>query len=1075
MAGCGVEKPAAIAEAEANLPETVDFNLHVKPILSDRCFACHGPDAAARAADLRLDTPEGAYSALKQGSGKAIVPGHLGRSEVWTRLVSDDPDVRMPPPESNLSMTPEEIALIGRWIDQGAEYKPHWSTIPPEQAKRPDVDDAEWPTNTIDYFVLDELERRGWSPSNAASKETLIRRVTFDLTGLPPTVAEIDAFLADDSPDAYERVVDRLLESDAHAERMATEWLDVARYADTHGYQDDGLRTMWPWRDWVIQAFKDNLPYDDFVTWQLAGDMLPDATKEQILASGFNRNHMQSQEGGIVLEEYRLQYVADRTHTFGKAFLGVTMECAQCHDHKYDPISQKEYYQLFAFFNNAYELGNIPYTGEASPTLILTDEEVDAQIAAIHEQIDGMGSALDINAARYDAPFEAWLKLANATLDLDVGLVGDYPLDTLVLDDSDDLYRFTNMAGDEGQGYYWGDVDKLPTVRDGVHGRALQVNGDGWLDMGEGKTRYAFDRHEPFSVSFWFKTLVPGIEAPLMTKSAGLFNGRRGYRLDLWEDGTFTASLNHVQPANALVLATTDTIRTGQWQHVVFAYDGSSSPEGLTVYLDGQPMNTVVKADGLTQSIRHARNPYGDLNNWGDEGNLRLGFGGNNEPTIDSTLFDALKVYNRRLSQLEVDALRGATDTLNALRALPNHTPQQTAALREHYVTVVDPDYRAALAEITELRGEENTIMTKQPSVMVMKELPEPRETHILDRGAYDAPTERVEPGTPESFGGVFPDELPPNRLGLAQWLFQPGHPITSRVVVNRYWQLIFGRGIVGTSDDFGNQGSLPTHPRLLDYLAVDFERDWDVRGLLKQMVLSSTYRQTSYAEPEQLERDPENEWLARGPSFRLTAEMIRDNALATSGLLVREVGGPSVKPYQPAGLWKEQATRNATEYVQDTGDKLYRRSMYTIWKRSTPPPSMMNFDASERNFCITQRQRTSTPLQALVLMNDPQYIEAARMLAERMVHEGGSDLDARLTFGFRTLTSRYPSDSELEELRTLYTTETEHFDDHSGEALELLAVGEYPRDTSLPADEVAALAVVASTVMNFDEAVVRR
>ncbi|MEM1092966.1 MAG: DUF1553 domain-containing protein [Bacteroidota bacterium] len=1046
----------------------------MKPILSDRCFACHGPDAAAQSAGLALHTPERAYAALQQGSGHAIVPGKLGKSEAWARLISTDPDVVMPPPESNLTMTDREIALIGRWIEQGAEYKEHWSTISPESAALPAVADADWPSNDIDYFVLAELEQRAWAPSAEASKETLIRRVTFDLTGLPPTVDEIDAFLADDSPEAYERVVDRLLASDAHAERMATEWLDVARYADTHGYQDDGLRTMWPWRDWVIDAFKQNMPYNDFVTWQLAGDMLPNATKEQILASGFNRNHMQSQEGGIVLEEYRLQYVADRTHTFGKAFLGLTMECAQCHDHKYDPISQKEYYELFAFFNNAYELGNIPYTGEASPAMVLTDDEVDAQIVAIKEQVGQLGDALDVNAPRYDAPFEAWLDEASAAIDLDHGLVGDYPLDTLAIA-KDDLYRFENNAGDRGSGYYWGDIDKLATVRAGVDGRALQLNGDGWLDMGEGKTRYAFDRENPFTVSFWFKTLVPGIEAPLMTKSAGLFNGRRGYRLDLREDGTFEASLNHVQPANALVLTTTDTIRTGQWQHVAFTYDGSSAPEGLVVYLDGQPMKTVVQADGLTQSIRKALAGDGTLNNWGDEGNLRLGFGGNNEPTIDSTLFDALKIYERRLSQLEVSALHTAPDTLSTLLALATYTEAQRAALRQHYVTVVDTDYRAALAEATDLRGEENTILTELPSVMVMKELPEPRDTYILDRGAYDAPTERVEPGTPSSFGGTFPEDLPPNRLGLAEWLFQPDHPITSRVAVNRYWQLIFGRGIVGTSDDFGNQGSLPTHPELLDHLAVAFSQDWDVRALIKRMVLSSTYRQTSYAEPEQLERDPENEWLARGPSFRLTAEMIRDNALATSGLLVPEVGGPSVKPYQPAGLWKEQATRNATEYVQDTGEKLYRRSMYTIWKRSTPPPSMMNFDASERNFCVTQRQRTSTPLQALVLMNDPQYVEAARMLAERMLREGGDAVDDQLTFGFRKLTSRFPTTSELDELRALYTAEADYFGTNQAEALDLLAVGEFPRDSALPANQIAALTVVASTVMNFDEAVVRR
>lgn len=1083
LAGCGPTKPPAVAEAEERLPEQIDFNFHVKPILSDRCFKCHGPDANARKTDLRFDTEEGAFARLTESArAYALVPGSLSKSEVFHRLISDDPDYRMPPPESNLALTPDEIALILKWIEQGATYKPHWSLIPPEKPDLPAVENAAWPRNGIDFFVLARLEEEALAPTDEASKETLLRRVTFDLTGLPPTLDEIDAFLADDRPDAYERVVDRLLASEAYGERMATEWLDVARYADSHGYQDDGLRNMWPWRDWVIDAFNKNLPFDQFVTWQLAGDLLPDPTPEQRLATGFNRNHLQSQEGGIVPEEYRVEYVADRTNTFGKAFLGLTVECARCHEHKFDPIEQKEYYQLFAFFNSVNEFGNIPYSGEASPTVILMDDATQQKLAPLHAQIRDYEAKTDLHNAAFDAGFEQWLQrldAGQAAAPLDPkGLVGHYPLDAF-RDGKDEngnaLLKLENRTNPATYGYFWGDKDKLPPTMPGRFGTAMKLQGDGWLDMGAGN--YYFERNEPFTISLWFNVVADSVAGPLFSKTAGLFNGRRGYVCLIQPDGTLSASLNHVFPDNSIEIETVDRLPVGQWNHLAMTYDGSSRAAGLTLFLNGQAMAATVKVDNLKQSILYAIDPAtGEHTNWSEAGNLRIGFVGGNSPTLDSVMVDEFKIFDRRLTQLEVAALSNpdAPGDLPALASGPR-TAAQTETLRDYYVSTIDPDFRRDFDTLTQLRAEENDLMSALPEVMVMRDLPEPRPTHVLYRGAYDAPRERVEPGTPASVM-AFPDDLPKNRLGLAKWLTDPRNPLPARVTVNRYWQLYFGQGLVATPDDFGSQGALPSHPRLLDWLATTFVASgWDVKALQKLIVTSATYRQSSVASPALLERDPDNVLLARGPSYRMPAEMIRDNALAVSGLLVREIGGPPVKPYQPAGLWKELATRNATEYEQDHGEKLYRRSMYTIWKRTSPPPSMMNFDTPERNICIVRRQSTSTPLQALVLLNDPQYVEAARLLAERLLAEGGPTVEDHLTTAFRLLTSRRPLPRELTLLVDLYEAELETFRANRQNATDLLTVGEYAYDQPFDRADVAALTVVTSTLMNFDEAVIKR
>ena len=1065
----------------AGLPERVDFNFHVKPILSDRCFACHGPDGGARKADLRLDREDGAHARLESGK-RAVVPGSTRRSEMIRRISSTDPTYMMPPPESHLTLSEYEIALLTRWIDQGAEWKPHWAFIPPEKPDLPAVDDPSWARNEIDHFVASGLEERGLSPAGEAGPETLLRRVTLDLTGLPPTLEEIDAFLADAGPDAFERVVDRLLASEAYGERMAIEWLDVSRYADTHGFQDDGLRNVWPWREWVIEAFNDNMPFDEFVTLQLAGDLLPNPTQDQLLATTFNRHHMQSQEGGVVPEEYRSEYVADRVNTLGAAFLGVTLECARCHDHKYDPVLQKEYYQLAAFFNSINETGQIPYSGESSPIMTLIDEVSEDRVDSLRAAIRRLEAQADPRNAAFDDGFEAWLRQEEARVPgirhasavrsgaqpgqvdpIAPGLIAH-----LALDESDDTV-FVNEANGGEPGVLGGDPDRRPEPADGRFGGAQRLVGDSFIEMGDDFA--FFERTEPFSVSIWFFLEDQGIEGPLFSKSAGIFNGNRGYECMLNADGTIGVSLNHVFPDQSIALETLDSVSSGRWYHLVMTYDGSSKARGLRVFIDGRPARSRITADNLERSILHA----GNGSNWGGDGKLRIG--SRFEETIENVLVDEFRVYERRLTDFEVEALSGADAPLYAAVFTPGaeRSSRQREALRDHYVRRVAPSFADVLGELTALRGEENDLVSSLPAIMISRDRLEPRPTFVLERGAYDAPTEEVGHGTPEALM-AFPDSLSDNRLGLARWLLSPENPLTARVLVNRYWQMFFGRGIVPTPEDFGSQGRLPTHPQLLDWLATTFvESGWDLKALHRLIVTSATYRQSSLASAEMMESDPENEWLGRGPSHRLPAEMIRDNALAASGLLVREIGGPSVFPYQPEGIWEELATRNATTYVQDHGDKLYRRSLYTFWKRSSPPPSMMSFDAAERAVCTVKRQRTNTPLQSLILMNDPQYVEASRVLAERVQKEGGAGIEDQISTAFRLVVTRRPQASELATLVRLYEEELETFRADSRAALDLLRAGEYPRDARLDPAHTAALTVVASTIMNFDEAVMKR
>ncbi len=1112
--------PDDVAAALVKLPENVDYTYDVKPILSDRCFACHGPDKAKQQAGLRLDLAESAYEHESEESGlNAVVPGNPSRSELVQRILATDPKVIMPTPESHLSLTTEEKAILIKWIDQGAEYKPHWAFVAPEKPKLPQVKNEAWVRNDIDRFILKKLESKGLTPAKEADKTTLLRRVSLDLTGLPPTVAEVDAFLKDASPTAYEKAVDRLLASPHFGEHLAVNWLDAARYADTHGYQDDGLRTMWPYRDWVIKALNQNLPYDQFVTWQLAGDLLPNPSKDMLVATAFNRNHQQSQEGGIVPQEYLTEYVVDRVGTFGKAFLGLTVECARCHDHKYDAITQKDFYNLYAFFNTNNEYGQIPYNGEPSPHLTLPTPTAEKELNAIRATLKRLSQQERGDAGAARARFQTWLAAAernpaSALLPTGQGAVvrvnfevqaettyvpKPKPVDPKKKDTGvagkkkeekkpeqpkprTDFF-FKNAANDTLPVYVRGDRDSPPQSVPGRVGKALffpgesfvELRGPGGADQVKGPAGAAtgyFERHQPFSVSLWTKISDPKLVGPLFNRSMGPFNGFRGYECLRLEDGRLAFRIANVWPDDALDVETTQKIPLNRWVQVAMSYDGSSKASGLRIFLNGQPAPVRVITDNLTQSLLFGKNNT----NWGS-GVPNFALGQRHDYNFKGYAVDELAVYARQLTPLEVSSLVRGRDEVLATLKIPaaRRTPTQNSALFDYYLAHFDaPSKQRNLARSGQL-ARETELLNTQIDVMIMHEQRFPRPTHLLKRGVYDAPAERLTAQTPSAFGEMAA-KFPRNRLGLAQWLTSAENPIFARVVVNRFWQNFFGNGLVKSSDDFGNQGELPSHPELLDYLARQFPATgWNTKALLKQIVFSATYRQSSLVSEKAQELDPDNRLLARGPSYRMSAEQVRDNALTASGLLTPKIGGPSVLPYQPAGIWEALATRNAVTYVQNHGDSLYRRSLYTIWKRSSPPPMMLNFDAAERHSCTVKRQKTSTPLQALVTLNDPQFVEASRVLAGRMLREGGTTPESRISFAYRALTSRLPRPAETALLRQLYVEELRDFQKAPKRAQALLSVGEYPRDPSLNPAELAASAIVASTVMNFDEFVIKR
>lgn len=1011
---------AALAPENTLAQSKVSFNRDVLPVLSDRCFLCHGPDEATREAELRFDI-EGAVSE------DVIAPGNPEKSEFFHRITSDDPDVRMPPTDSKLALTQGEINILGQWIKEGAKWQQHWSFIPPQKTALPKVSDGNWCRNEIDHFILASQEENGLSPASETTKERLIRRLSFDLTGLPRSLTEIDEFLSDKQPGAVERVVDRLLKSSAYGERMATDWLDAARYSDTYGYQVDRDRFVWPWRDWVVRAFNKNMSYDQFITEQLAGDLLPNATDDQILATTFNRLHPQKVEGGSVPEEFRIEYVADRTQTFATAFLGLTMECCRCHDHKYDPLSQKEYYQLSAFFDNIAEAGLYSYFTPSvpTPTLVMADEATKAKIAAGRQQITKAERVLMQHAALEATRqvFEAWLITEPKPETLIPGQVAH-------LD-----FEGAQKGGNKSV--------------EGKFGKAVKLSGDDAVGLKVGN----FRRFEPFSVSLWMSTPDVKDRAVVFHRSRAWTDAAsRGYQL-LIEDGRLSASLIHFWPGNAIRIRTKSQLPIKQWHHVVVTWDGSSRANGLSIYVNGELSDCDVVRDNLYKNITG-----------GGGDNIAIGerF---RDRGFTNGLVDEFKVFDRQLTRIEVAQLLDGKSLGDALKR--SSAASDIKSLYDYYLATVNAEYRKKLTTLREKRKELNGVADGLSEIMVMREEPTRRETFLLNRGAYDARTEKVIPETPGVLTAL-PEGAVRNRLGLAKWLTQPEHPLAARVVVNRIWQMVFGQGLVRTPEDFGRQGQPPTHPELLDWLAVDFvDHGWDLKRLLKQIVLSATYRQSSTPSKDSFAKDPQNQLLSWSPTFRLPAEMLRDNALAASGLLVRKIGGAPAKPYEVEVSFKP--------VKPDNGEGLYRRSLYTYWKRTGPAPVMMTLDASKRDVCRVRRERTSTPLETFVLMNGPQFVEAARVLSEAILKRHNDDHHAALVDLFRTLTGRRPDKTELSILSDLHSQQLDYFAKNSEKAAAYLKTGQQVVDAKLDADRLAALSTVANALFSFDEVVNRR
>jgi hypothetical protein len=1000
----------------------VSFNHQIRPLLSDRCFTCHGPDENARKGKLRLDLEADSRKPLDDG-WQAIKPGDPARSEVVRRILSTDPDELMPPPDSNLKLSPEEKALLEAWIAQGAQYEAHWSFIPvPEMVPVPTVASHTEVRNPIDAFVQAKLAAAGLKPAAEADRATLIRRLSFDLTGLPPSPEEVAAFIADESPGAYDRLLTRLLDSPRYGEHKAADWLDLARYADTYGYQADVEMDFSPWRDWVIAAFNQNLPYDDFITWQIAGDLLPNPTREQRLATAFNRLHRQTNEGGSIEEEFRNEYVSDRVHTFGTAFLGLTLECARCHDHKYDPVSQRDYYSLSAFFNNIDESGLYSHFTRATPnpTLALYQngeqerehQELKRRIAELERELAAALKPLD----RIDLPALP----TTEDKELPAGLQAAFRFDEL------EGNRSPNLVSTNAAEFHDG-----PQLVPGRAGQAVQFSGDNSVVC---KTVGHFGRTDPFSISLRLKRTEEQDRAVVLHRSqAWTDSGSRGYELVLDHGRPFFA-LIHFWPGNAVAVRADRKLPLNEWVEITLTYDGSSRASGLGIYLNGRRAQTETVRDRLFREI-YNRPEWGE----GDAKGIHLTLGARfRDNGFKGGLIDDLRVYDRCL-------------------ALPE-TPAEL---------------QPRLAELRTLREQENQLANSLREIMVMEEMANRRVTHLLRRGAYDAPGEEVQPTTP---AGILPfdSNLPANRLGLARWLTDRRHPLTARVVVNRVWLQHFGRGLVATIEDFGSQGAQPTHPELLDWLTGWFmEGGWNVKELHRLIASSHTYRQTSRTGGELLARDPDNELLARGPKHRLSAEQLRDQALFISGLMTPDIGGRRVKPYQPAGLWEEAGTGKT--YTQDKGEKLYRRSLYTFWRRTAPPPSMTTFDAPAREVCTALREPTTTPMQALVLMNDPQFIEAARVLALNLWQRHDGDLGKCLEQGFLAITSRKLDVSEGEILRRQFAGQRELFAQSPERVAQVLAIGEHPTPAELQSPDIAALTLLMSALMNYDEFVIKR
>ena len=1018
---------AVLLTAPALGAQEVDFARDIQPILSDKCYHCHGPHAEARKGDLRLDLLDPKFGPLAERDGYHIVkPGSLDDSVLVMRITSDDDEFKMPPPNSNRKLTDKQIDLLQRWVEQGAKWGKHWSFEPPVRPPTPNVKDpavAARVKNPIDAFLFARLERDGLAPSPEANKEALIRRVTLDLTGLPPTPAEVDAFVADPSSDAYEKLVDRLLASPRYGERMVWEWLDIARYADTNGYQMDPTRTMWPWRDWAVRAMNANLPYDQFATWQLAGDLLPNATRDQKLASGFNRNHPYNGEGGRIPEETRVENVLDRVDTTSTAFLGLTVGCARCHDHKYDPISQQEYYQLYAYFNQSSEDGRGRYAnlGNVPPVLTVASSDEESKLAALRAAHKNAEEKLAAEFPKIDAKQKEWEEVAR---------------------------------------YEKGWITATPVSAKSTGGATMRTQWDGSvLVSGDSPNT---DVHEVVLRTDLSRVTAVRVDA---IPDVSLPHGGPGRSPD---SGNFV--LTYVE-AEATSLA--DRTQKKAIKFTAADHTYAQGPLTAAGALEPDPKTgwAVLNApDRMKMSaIFRIAEPVAFSGGGGAELRVRFHYA-----------WEANKQHT--MGRFKVSLNDGAAmlpDVAYALAIEPEQrNPDQKKLIRDFYRNRINTDgtvktLNDAVVAAKKAADDFEKGMTK---VMVMDDAA-PRETHILDKGTYDKPLAKVEPGVLSVLHPLAKSngksDAKNDRLALAEWLFDPANPLTARVTVNRYWQQFFGTGIVKTADDFGVQGERPVHPELLDWLAVQFaESKWDVKAMHRLIVTSAAYRQSSKIPPALLETDPDNRLLARGPRFRLPSVTLRDQALAASGLLVEKLGGPPVKPYQPPGIW-EEATFGQIKYEQDKGDALYRRGLYVFWRRIVGPTEF--FDAGSRTVCTVKPSRTNTPLHALTTLNDPTFVEAARKLAERVMTTADSaSPDKRIETAYRLVLSRRPGENEravllaaLERLKKQYAADKDA-------AAKLLSVGESKRDEKLDPAEHAAYTGVCLTILNLDEALTK-
>ena len=1030
--------------------ESPSFNKDIRSILVENCFSCHGADSGSRKADLRLDQRD---AAIESG---AIAPGDPDSSVMLDRIFSDDPEEVMPPPSLKKVLTSEQKELLKRWIAEGAEYEPHWSFIPPQRPEPPAVKNETWVRNPIDRFVLARLEAEGLTPAAEADRRVLARRLALDITGLPPEPAVVDAFVADPHPDAYDRLVDTMLSSLEWGEHRGRHWLDYARYADTHGIHFDNYREMWTYRQWVVNAFNRNMPFDQFTILQLAGDLVsnhgPDATPDQILdnriASGFNRCNMTTNEGGIIDEEYIVLYARDRTETTSAVWLGLTTGCAVCHDHKFDPFTQKEFYELSAFFNNTTQAardGNIQDTPPILPVPKLEDR---SRFAALEKELPSAKTAVESRKTAAKPEFESWIKAATPAI-VAKSLPQDTPLVDLPLDEGQGSTTRVLLAGKQTE------LPLTPTTtwQAGPNGMpAILLDGKAGELAGSGD----FEHDQAFSVTFWVRVPANDSSYAVISRMDDA-NAFRGW--DVWVQGRRIAMhLVHSYPDDALKVVAKNQLKADTWTLVSVTYDGSGKAEGVKIYYDGK----------LQEKPQVENNKF-KKNTIRTEVPLVIG-GRAKGATAHAVGLTSLSLWGRSLSAGEIEGISRAQTIAEIVKLPAEERVQAGGTLYGWWLATFDEPFKAATADVAKFDAEMAEIRKRGTVAHVMHEKAEMAKAFVLNRGEYDKRGDEVEANTPDVLPPL-PDHLPKNRLGLAQWLLLQDHPLTSRVTVNRFWQEVFGTGLVRSSGDFGITGELPSHPELLDWLAIEFiESGWDVKKLFRLMVTSAAYRQSAAATPEKLTKDSANRLLSRGPRFRMDAEMVRDHALAASGLLVKQIGGPSVKPYQPDGVWEAVSMGgNTNKYNRDKGENVYRRSMYWFWKRSAPPASMDIFNAPSRENCCVKRERTNTPLQALVTLNDPQFVEAARALADRALEIGGETDESRIEFIAERLLARPFTADEVAVVKQSLADLMAWYKDHPDDAKQVIAVGDSKPRAADPI-LLASWTMLTNELMNLDE-----